>query len=207
MEVTINTSPWIHATVRNIFPEDILKQLNEYSLQILEKYGDENSNPKYGLIKSNHQRKHGNELGELGLEVSKILIKFYNNHYKDLDTGNNQVYEIEPKHIILEFQARPAMENYPDKGPNIHTDSPFKIMSFVIGLSENGAGTTLYYEDATKSHETEWAQNGGLVFVRNTSAGKRTLHSIHNNVDCVRRVLVAFIADPYGEKFNRNLKK
>ena len=207
MEVKLETSPWPHAIVRNFFSDDVFKELNEYSLNILEKYGKDTATPKYGLTESSHHRKYGTELGDIGLKVSNNLIEFYKTYYKDLDTGNNQFYDIEPKHVILEFQARPANEQYPDQGPNIHTDSPFKIMSFVIGLSDFGAGTTLYFEDATKSHETEWAPNGGLVFVRNTHPGKRTLHSIHNTVNSIRRVLVVFIADPFGEKFNQGVKK
>lgn len=207
MNTSIHTTPWQHATVTDFFTQEILDELDKFSISRLEKHGYSVSNPKYGLIEPSHQRRYGDQLGNLGLEVSKVLIDFYKEYYEKLDTGNNQLYKINPEHIILEFQARPANEPYPDDGPNIHTDTDFKIMSFVIGLSDKGAGTKLYFQDRTVSHETQYVKNGGLVFVRNREPGKETLHSIHNNVDALRRVLVAFIVDPYGEKFMKKLKK
>lgn len=50
----------------------------------------------------------------------------------------------------------------------IHTDAPWKAMTFVLGLSPEGTGTKLYTTNDYSSyvHTTQWNQNGGTAFCR-----------------------------------------
>lgn len=201
MEVHIKTEPWKHAIVEDILSDELFEKVNQKSILLYEKLSNSPYHPKFGI--GNRTRRSGDTEDEVHLELCEVVKKFFYEYYDKLDTGNRQKQEIQNDHIILEYQNRPPNEHLITDKPNIHTDTPFKIMSFVINLSDKGSGTTLYTQDREYHSQTEWKKNRALVFVRNTTEGKQTFHSIVNSVDELRRVLVVFVADPTSEKLKK----
>jgi hypothetical protein len=198
MEVKLKEDPWKHGIVKNFFSQELFEQINSRSIEYLNSMDMLKYHPKFG---SGHNMRFSGDRDELCLQIFEEVKEYYIQYYSKLDSGNEEFYSIEPSNLLIEYQYRPAKEDtIIEVEPNIHTDSPLKIMSFVIGLSESGSGTTLYNPDWTYHSITEYCPNNALMFVRNNTPGKETLHSILNTVDAIRRVLVVFVANPKHEK-------
>lgn len=192
MDIVIKEKPWRHAIIDNFFTDKVFEEIDKWSINIAKKVD-------WSLMEIGQP--HGNRFkgstNGMPIEIFNTVNKIYQEQYNNLNTSDQVMREITEADIIVDFQSRPANEHVLmgkiNTSANLHTDTDFKHMSFVINLSEKGSGTSLYNSDKSFHSETVWKKNSALVFVRNIEESKATYHSIMNTVDELRRVLVVFI--------------
>jgi len=195
-KITIKEEPWRHAIIENFFDRETFKFIDDYSINLTNSidWDKQLSQTLKGIPKSNRFKASTNGMPDT---VFNTIKEIYEEYYHILNTSKDFYFDITKADVSIEFQMRAANESkISEKKGNIHTDSILKIMSFVICLSDKGSGTTLHNNDNTVHSVTEWKKNSALVFVRNEEEGKQTYHSILNEEDEVRRVLVSFIINP-----------
>lgn len=78
-----------------------------------------------------------------------------------------------------------AAHNNAKAKQGIHTDSPHKLMSAIVHLSENGDATRIYNEDKELAFQAEWQQNCGVIFKRS----EKSWHAIGEPIGCSRVIL------------------
>ena len=197
MKIEFREEPWKHIIASDFFDTLLFEKVEKEFGNKEEVVQKEVYHYNFGSIMP--KRLHG-EYSDLTREIANHVISIYNEFYDSLNTTEDKKFEVTPKDIQIEFQKRPPNEDKIWNDPNIHPDSDAKIMSFVVYVSEYGAGTALYTHEMKYHSITEWKKNDALIFVRNTEEGKKTYHSIVNNVDYERRALVVFVTKPEVEK-------
>jgi len=195
-KITVHEKPWRHAIVENFFDEDTFKFIDDYSINLTKSidWEEQLKHTVKAIPKSTRFKASTNGMPDT---VFNTIKEIYEEFYHILNTSEDYYFDITKADVSIDFQMRAANEDKTSKlNANIHTDSTLKIMSFVVCLSDKGSGTTLHNSDNTIHSITEWKKNSALVFVRNQQEGKQTYHSILNEEDEVRRVLVSFIINP-----------
>ena len=193
MDIKQYNDPWPHFVVDNFLPDHLFKELLDNEKEFINLFKETYDTSKQHLVWNQNQVGESIVLKSINDELFHKYVAMFpelNECYTNL---RNHFLENHNKYI-KEFYEKLSKNQHPKgfyfgvqiQAPNykygIHPDSPHKMMSTVVFLSEKNVGTWLYksikqdYNKPTK--KVEWKPNRALIFVR----GDNTFHSFHTKI-------------------------